>query len=385
MQLGIDQYVLATRRLTRNPLDPRLHDVLFRAVLFGCGSAAVHEITLKVIDSTSRRCELVVIDDQPFLLLDQSLGSCFLSLEQAIAQPQPSRSALSCTYRWMAQELQICGRTDFALAFATAYRDLVATLPSPPPTSNQGLRRQALVGLVQECFVIAHELYHYAFRAEPCRLQEPLALIRSILLEALANRRHDARQLIDGDDRCLIDEYYDRSRSLIASQDDFVQEVLCDDLGALLTVHTMSQLTDFGVDELLEIVFRAIHHLRLLGAIRVFATWLDSRHVREVYFLETAIRLACFRDLRSARDLDIADDGITRSEKAAKRRHALFSRINEQYYERVQDPALDGLMRKMRQIVRGSEAPWYSGPIEELSLQNRRIDELCGGGIHGTR
>ncbi len=156
------QYIATTRRTKPAPL-ATYYEQLFD--LLRCLSPGDAFPRLHTTYSVQRRCEVISLDDEVFLVYDQYLGQTINTLNRVFfASPQnTAEAALMYACKYLAENLRVRQRDRLALFFARGYHSLRERVHLPPTSANQ---LQTTLVMLQEVYVISHEIFHYLCKCD---------------------------------------------------------------------------------------------------------------------------------------------------------------------------------------------------------------------------
>lgn len=236
-QKMIEQYVAASRRTKgTNAALVAAYEKSYLNITSQTTPLGDHP-TLFVTYSADRKCELITLGSQNYLVYDQYLGQSFNRLNR-IQFATHSAAALSQAYacKFIAERLLCLGLPAPAAFFALASRGLEEDAhakgnPFAVPTEIESVR-VCLTG-AQELFVMAHELAHHRWSLDP----------ENFCTEALRNVKgfiESRPQVAESESDPGTAGYYEQivKRAPL----DFVQEVFADDFGSYIALRVTNLL-----------------------------------------------------------------------------------------------------------------------------------------------
>lgn len=195
----------------------------------------------------------------PFLLFDTHLLDVLGSFTKIfLAQRNADLLSRKLTFQILSESLYVKAWMHEALYFAYLFR-AAKGIVAFPKERNQHMARHLLV---QEAFILCHELSHWCFfRCNEQEKQRQLAFKRTLwsryLDDLIENRRHRA----DSNGIALLS----KMKQYIQSNDNIVEEVVCDTFAAIFLIEFMVDINDYDKIDIVIGSFLCIQNLQLLS------------------------------------------------------------------------------------------------------------------------
>lgn len=197
--------------------------------------------------------------DQPFLMFDTHLldvlgefTECFLSIHQPELQVQ------KLFYRLLAEDMYVHGRLHEALHYSYMCR----TAKGQVVFSEERTKSMARHLLVQEAFVLCHELSHwFLFRSNAAERSRQLEYKRALWTkyfdDLMKNRIHKG----DAKGVALLKEM----QQYIQTDDGIVEEVACDTFAAIYMTEYFNGMNGYSKSDIAVSAFLCIQNLQMLS------------------------------------------------------------------------------------------------------------------------
>lgn len=276
----IDSYINASRKNKPCPEGIQLHYGMYFNGLCLQLPFATDVPTFTIAYSVERSCELATIKEKKFLIYDQYLGQSFNHLNR-INFAKSHQDSLSQSYgcKYVAEKLLVKGELELASFFALTSLSFKENIKNKKPftlSDEEEGRRNALI-VVQEIFVIAHELAHHIYDINVDAGMHPDDKTEKNLKEYIESIKN--KQFTDSDHQEALKRYgkeiaddlkssegvrYDFFLdTLNEKNNELLSEVFADDLGALLTFRLASELYKIPAETICEAIILSFKYLRL--------------------------------------------------------------------------------------------------------------------------
>jgi hypothetical protein len=156
-------YLAATRRVLPNPLPTELYDNIFNIPKQISASLGV-EVNLYITKSIERCCETVAIADNRFVIYDEYIGQAFHTLNDIWLNNRKPDRLSAFIFKIYSERAQTRGMLRVSKACAERYDSYVRRCASEKVRQAGILMRMSLV---QEAFVLLHEVNHSIIAVHP--------------------------------------------------------------------------------------------------------------------------------------------------------------------------------------------------------------------------
>lgn len=276
----IDDYISASRRTkptTTGLVDRYNENYKLLALQLPFGMKLPE---LKVVYSADRRCELVNIGtEKKHLIYDQYLGQSFNKLNRNLVASH-SRDQLSKAYacKYLAEKLLLKGETILATVLAllsVGFDSHVNEKGNPyTETTSADENKRLYYVVVQELFVMAHEIGHLLYSINKGTKKNPENHIKEILTE-FAKRKINSESydiMVRRYGRRWGDEAlaHDREKHYIETIDEhpeLIPEAFADQMGALLAYRVATEFFEIDPETAVEGLVLGHKYLRLFHAL----------------------------------------------------------------------------------------------------------------------
>ena len=271
-------YLAATRRL-RDEFVARgyyaeLHQGI-RAAMAGFAPLP----NLHVTYSTERTCETLDLAGGRIVIYDQYLGQTFNQLNRLHLNGSDPEDMTTYGCKLLAERAQLLGCLEQSLAFAAAYR-LRQHEASNAHREDRDLKKRLEWTLIQESYVVVHELFHSVLHRDP-------AWRAAAIRDARADHYHNRllpivqRAAREGEGDTAYRGSLGRQIALFLTSDALVEECVCDTLAVPVIWLMFKDQCD--VATIRSAIFFALRNLRLLALIDHYGdTLLPGKHGRDV-------------------------------------------------------------------------------------------------------
>lgn len=397
--MTIDDYVQHSRRC-RPPSEnfsrkyyPELYSLIVGVVPKGAKPPKLH-----VSYSTDRRCELVSLGHEDFLVYDQHMGQTFARLNRimhAVSSPRPL--AMAYCSKYLAQRLVGYGCLHYAHYFALLQRLFLQQARAdgdPFEMSEEQNTRRAQITIAQECFVLAHELSHYIWR-NPSEddlaevLDETLEILKR-LAEPLDREQVNARYGSTTYDHLESDRQsrYDSSlRVFNEHKTELGPELLCDKTGVMVAYEVCHRILNLPIEVICEGFLLSIKYLRLIHHLEAMVAelaivsrthsarrraWLLDRLHTRVWGSESDRRLllATFRERRLRDQLYLHTQTVGGDVAAV---HWLLADRTDEYDRRIEGPIVFDFAKSIRKFF---SKECDALPISRQLTQDQLLQEI---------
>lgn len=192
---------------------------------------------LVVTYSAERACELVAFDETHYLVYDQYLGQTLSTLNRIFLNDGSDGFILIYACKYLAEKFRIAGDVNRACTLAYAYHEnkKKGHLPLTNQTPDCGT-----FTLIQEAFVLSHELAHYVFNQDQQLRREVFGYAAQTAVEVLSFPNLSEKRIRD-----------------------LIEEIACDKLATVAAV-TMAVAHGLGLEVACRAIVIGLRHLRLL-------------------------------------------------------------------------------------------------------------------------
>jgi hypothetical protein len=290
----IEAYIAASR--LGKPADPTLsqkYSGLYNSLLARIGDD-VPRPEFFVTYSMNRICENVRIGGKKYIIYDQYMGQSIAQLNRILFfGKDPDELIIAYAFKYIAEEAFIRGNFRRAFLFAASHNKITERLGDARySASRMGVDDRLMLGICQECFVIAHELAHQAtdsplFTEELVRgewedarayltdMAEKAKPFPDKLMSADHRKLHEAyRRRVDDLSREEYRAAFDQTLDRIGRE--IVPEMVSDRLACHLTIRVMRE--EYGISPYLAHLgsLLAFRYMRIFQYLRNAATFLRN-------------------------------------------------------------------------------------------------------------
>ncbi|WP_426256982.1 hypothetical protein [Sphingomonas sp. DC2300-3] len=271
-------YLAATRRLrdefVARGYYAKLHQSIRAAM---AGFAPLPD--LHVTYSTERTCETLDLTGGRIVIYDQYLGQTFNQLNRLHLNGSDPEDMTTYGCKLLAERAQLLGCLEQSLAFAAAYR-VRQHEASNAHREDRDLKKRLEWTLIQESYVVVHELFHSVLHRDPAWRA---AAIRDARADHYRNRLLPIvqRAAREGEGDTAYRGSLGRQIALFLTSDALVEECVCDTLAVPVIWLMFKDQCD--VRTIRSAIFFALRNLRLLALINHYGdTLLPGEHGRDV-------------------------------------------------------------------------------------------------------
>jgi hypothetical protein len=369
------------------------YDFIFDMIISEVDLGGLFTPKLNVVYSSGRKCQALPFGGRNHIIYDQYLGQTFNKLTRVFFNSTSSFDAYLYGLKILTEILRIRGRLDLALFTAVAYsmtawsgieKDFtgqITAFADSEDTLDPSVRK--LVVLIQECFVILHELIHFRLDNDLDRTAK-INFVRSDFTDYLDKFSHEnfGKEYTDA---ILSDSlgatrggstkenhvlhhieklktpfherfnhdwklFLDSAKAAIKERE-FAEEIVCDTSAVFSTIEIMEKNFHIPPISTLEAIQLAFENLRVLDRLKLYAEDLVRKRVTEPsiesQFFST-IRLDYFRF--SSKKYIYSTRDLCKSNMSDI--HDMFVRTNMKYAKLIGD-TIDSLMRlKVDRMIR---------------------------------
>jgi len=276
----IDGYIKSSRR-TKAPIDQfrKQYEEYFSGL---CSNLLLGSDIpkLKITYSTERRCELVKIKDSSFIVYDQYMGQSFNRLNR-VHMANHGVAELSKAYgcKYIAEKLVVESELNAAAFFGLLNHQFIKVANKNERTfefdPEKEVRRNQLT-IVQEIFIMSHELAHFIFEKNIQMGRDPSKTTENALLEFIK----DKEEVVDSNHYQEIVKRYGKrvAQNIIkdnesrgqhylnvfnTKKDALIEEAFADDMGAYLSFNLARDKYSIPDDVIVEGILTGHKYLRL--------------------------------------------------------------------------------------------------------------------------
>ncbi|MDK4808097.1 MAG: hypothetical protein OC190_16335 [Novosphingobium aromaticivorans] len=270
MRKSPEAYLAATRRL-RDEFIPHGYYAQLRDRIRAAMGGFAPLPDLHVTYSTERTCETLELADGRVIIYDQYLGQTFNQLNRLHLNGRDPNDMTTYGCKLLAERLQLIGCLEQSLALAATYRIRQHEAVNGF-REDRDLKQRLQWTLIQESFVVVHELFHNVLHRD-----------RAWRADAIRDARGDfyTNRLLPQTQRALTgDEDADycaslaRQITLFLNSDALVEECVCDTLA--VPVIWLMYRGQCDVATIRSAIFFAVRNLRLLTIISHYGDLIRS-------------------------------------------------------------------------------------------------------------
>jgi hypothetical protein len=323
----IKNYLKNSRKVTGKPNEhfSEIYNNIYNTLIKNYYSD-LSKIKLNITYSTNKTSELFSTENnEKHLIYDQYLGQVFNMLNRLHFNSNEPKDAVYYSFKLLAEEFQLAGNQEVSLICALAF---IKESPKYNSYKNdQNFADRLSYTLLQETFVIAHELGHYIFsRKDKSKI---IDLYKEHLIDLINEKNSDINEInfIDSylTDRhnnlykgegtykdylteeqikefekdVRIDEQKNKLEliKLINENDNLIEEIICDDIAVKLILSFSEKEFGVSVEKTLDALYVGMMNLRILGIIsRQVSDFEGNKSDVQDYFKTSMIRLMSYRD-----------------------------------------------------------------------------------------
>jgi hypothetical protein len=235
--------------------------------------------------SKNRQVEAIEVDGEDFIVYDQYMGQTISMLNRILFERKPAQSVLIYAHKLMGEHFLRHARYDEAIACGMLYNLGRDELKSDGSQD----RKRSMYTLIQEFFIIAHELHHVLFRYDKALFDDALGDLDGYI--ELQSERYEKLLSLSPEEQLGLHpksyreqwhtpeetkaykEYQDRvdlrlqieRNSRLLKEDPTLREELCCDSYAMIV--TVSGAFELNVADVLRAVYLATYHLRAIRSL----------------------------------------------------------------------------------------------------------------------
>jgi hypothetical protein len=326
----LKEYLINSRKCIGNPSkEMEVHYKRLYSIIQNYAPFDVSNIDLVISYSTNKTAELLFNSrGKTILIYDQYLGQVFNMLNRIYFNSTEPEIAEYYSLKLHAEEFQLLGDPEIALVCAAAYRMNIDNYKSYK--KDVDIDRRLNYTLIQEIFVMTHELVHHYFKNNDntkifdsiknntiSLLKEKYSNKTSIdNIHSYLNDRHVAlygtkdsymdyltKEQIeeikidyDKDNEESIQEFID----LVKNDNCLIEEILCDDIATEWLISFCKKELFISIENILDGIYVGLMNLRVLGIISEQARDFLEKESELLNFMKTSqIRLIRYRDKAS--------------------------------------------------------------------------------------
>lgn len=403
--MSIEDYINNTRKIidSPNPYFIKYYNHLFDLIKEYC-NFEIEIIKLEITYSRNKTAELLYKNaNEKYLIYDQYLGQVFNMLNRLFFNStEPKASEYYC-FKLIAEEFQLRGDSENAIICALTYASEIEKYTSYKNLSNQEDRLNYT--LIQESFVIAHELSHFIYKSK--RTPEHFELARESIITLISEQYSDISNIdfIDsylndrhislvGDNDTykdyLTDEEIENLKnefikdhkvnmneliSLIKENDNLIEELICDDIAVNILISFMQGKFGIPIEKILDAVYIGLMNLRVLGIInKQVLDFVENKSELENFFKVSNIRLMSFRDKANyhyGKYLNDFQRGFEIQEK--------LTNSNQKYSSLISDRLLFNVDEKVNLIKSRKNIEKTDIDLDKFFKNNEMLDIILSG------
>jgi hypothetical protein len=400
--MTIEEYLSSSRKLKpQNSFDLNpYYSHLFERILDLFEIDLTH-INLEIVYSNNKTAELLRdFQDKTYLVYDQYLGQCFNMLNRIYFNGKEKEIAHFYSFKILAEEFQIFGFPDLAQIFGLSYIKEMENYSSYKNDQDPTLRN--IYTLIQEAYVIVHELAHYIITVTDA--QKLRARAREMTIEIFEHQKtvkssnddtifdqymtdfHNT--ITEGKDTYKdrltneqisnlkedflsnSDNYEDEAINYVKQNDNIIEELVCDELAFFILIDFFKDQYNIQYDTVIHAMFVGMMNLRVLGIIHNQANdFINDTQSFSVYFKENMIRLTRIRTLAS-----IYAETQIKKESAEQEIHRQLSEINVKYTNIISDSILFLTQNSLQKLKKNYVIRQFN--IDEFIRQNELVDNI---------
>lgn len=397
----IRNYLENSRKVTGKPNEhfTKIYNNIYNTLVRNSDSD-LSKIELNITYSTNKTSELFSTENnEKHLIHDQYLGQVFNMLNRLHFNSNEPKDAQYYSFKLLAEEFQLAGNQEVSLVCALAFLK-----ESPKYNSyknNKNFEDRLSYTLLQETFVIAHELGHYIFSSK--NKSEIIDLYKEHLVDLINDKNIDISE-INFVDSYLTDRHnilykgegtykdflseeqikefekdirIDQQKKtlelikLINENDDLIEEIICDDIAVKLILSFSEKEFGVSIEKTLDALYIGMMNLRVLGIISKQVTDFENNESQiQDYFNTSMIRLMSYRDKANYHyglHLNDMKKGFEIQEKLTK--------SNIHYSSIISDSILFSIKDKLSMLKSKFSDSKKEFNFEEYQKQNDIIDK----------
>lgn len=398
----LEDYLLATRKPKGTIPDELnipyndLYKIVKKYVPFD-----LTEVELKMVYSTNKTAETIKINGKNYLIYDRYLGQVFNMLNRLHFNSSEPDEAWYYSYKLLAEEFQLSGRPDIGLILGLAYSENIDK--SSTYKIDKDLPNRTSYTLLQETFVMVHELIHYSGYAKPGsesfetvrantidlindRYVTKSGKIRYDILQSLLSDYHENiygkddsyKDFLDNKQINTIKADWDNGYSaytqglinILQKSDNVIEEIICDDLSVMILIEIMGKEFNYSMEKILNGAYLALLNLRTLGVVyNQVWTYFNGDSKLENFLSEAHIRLIRNRDKANYYY------GLEKKDfKKGFEIQKVITPTNERYLKSIFDPIIYKSQEGINILKRKYENNSYDFDFDRVQDENRQLD-----------
>lgn len=400
--MTIRNYLKNSRKITGKPNAhfTELYNSIYNKLLKNCESD-LSKLKLTITYSSNKTSELFSSENnEKYLIYDQYLGQAFNMLNRIHFNSDEPKDAEYYSFKLLAEEFQLAGNQEASLICA-----LIHITESPKYDSykkDKDIADRLSYTLLQETFVIAHEIGHYIFSKK--KDTKIIDLYKSHLVDLINDQNQDISEINFTDtyltdrhkslykgkgtykdflSKDQIEEFAKDARidqekhilesvRLINTNGNLIEEIICDDIAVKLILSITEKEFGVSIEKTLDALYIGMMNLRLLGIIsRQVKDFEDNKSELQDYFKTSMIRLVSFRNKANYHygvHLKDLKKGFEIQEK--------LTASNIRYSSIISDNVLFATQDKLELLKSKLSVSEKEFDFEEYQKQNDSIDDI---------
>ena len=309
--------------------------------------------------------------------------------------------ATSYAFKLLAEDFQLMGHSNIALICAGAYSLQIEKYNSYK--TNKNISDRNMYTRIQETFVLLHELIHYAFannltynnineiRTEVIELLEDRASTTDIgLADSYLSDRHktiyghddsysdyltqEQISSIESDLKSEHQQHMNELIQIVTNKDSIIEEILCDDMAALLTIAIATKQFKFPLKKTIDALYVGMMNLRILGIINKQAIdFIGNYNTSQSFLKESGLRL-----IRHRNEASLFFGIFTKNPKNGYKIQNTLTKTNIKYSRIISDPILFMLPESLNRLPKDKFLD-IEYDYEENTDINNKIDLILRG------
>lgn len=321
---------------------------------------------LKTCYTSERTCEFVAFGDQEYIIYDQYIGQTLNMFNRIFYNSTDKFDSIVYAYKCFAEIFHYMGNIKMAALCAHAY--ILNRGEAKSFKKDVDINKRIRTTLLQEKFILLHEIYHWKFSRLSPRKRKRLvtkkrkAILFNLIFENEVPAKEAARTILDDAMKALpenelskikvseqqidmlakeLEENRQRDLDLqiktVSKRDDLIEETLCDEYALKQLVKSEK---DISFSEIFYITFIGIESLQTMTYMRNYVMNMDDN--MSLLVMDSAIRKMAFRKCTARKMVK----GIKFQEL-----HEKTTEINMRFSEIIRDPIMFVATYNLKQLL----------------------------------
>lgn len=379
--MDLDDYIISKRFIKGVPKLSLVYLNMYDIISSLIDSDQLYHKLPKLVTcySTERTCEFVSMNGNDYIIYDQYLGQTFNMLNRIYFNSTDKFDIVSYAYKVLAEIYHSMSEIEMSQICLIAYTENKEQHETYKNEQDLGIRRQYTY--FQEFFVLMHEVAHWHLSNidktshicekrhqlmeyllymqkvnDPDRTDAYLNDIDAVLESPYGSYKeyisNDMYKKLDISLETAHNEFLNVAMEMIKSNDDFIEECLCDDIATNFLVPLMISKYGIAIEECLQIIYLGLQNLELLTILRIEALKKEGDSSSN-YLVELLLRNGHFRKVIPCLLGNFNSEGL-------KKCNERFTKSNRKYTKIIKDPVLfllTNILNDLKNIDTKGNAP----------------------------